>query len=87
MARTLRKLQESGLWLVGTAGEADCQLKDIDLTGPIAILMGAEGGGLRALTRKHCDYLTKIDLSGTVSSLNVSVATGVCLYEIRRQRF
>ena len=86
LARTLRQLKETGMWIVGTAGEESCSLQKIDFTGSVAIVMGAEGRGMRTLTRKHCDYLVKIDLAGSVSSLNVSVATGICLYEMSRQR-
>ncbi|MCG7537666.1 23S rRNA (guanosine(2251)-2'-O)-methyltransferase RlmB [Pseudoalteromonas sp. OOF1S-7] len=86
LARTLRDIKEAGVWVVGTAGETDTELFDASLTGPIAIVMGAEGDGMRRLTREHCDVLVKIPMVGTVSSLNVSVATGVCLFEVLRQR-
>ncbi|QKE64627.1 23S rRNA (guanosine(2251)-2'-O)-methyltransferase RlmB [Aquipseudomonas campi] len=86
LARTLEKLQQRGLWLVGTAGEAERELYQQDLTGPTVLIMGAEGKGMRRLTRDHCDYLVKLPMSGSVSSLNVSVATGVCLFEAVRQR-
>lgn len=86
LARTLKKLQEKGIWLFGAAGEADRSLYETSLTGPIAILMGAEGDGLRRLTQETCDQLMKIPMAGTVSSLNVSVATGICLFEAVRQR-
>lgn len=86
LARTLKKLQEAGIWLVGAAGEAESSLYQADLKGPIALVMGAEGEGLRRLTRETCDYLIKIPMAGTVSSLNVSVAAGVCLFEAVRQR-
>lgn len=86
LARTLRGLQEVGLWLVGTAGEAQHDLYQSKLQGPMALVMGAEGKGLRRLTREACDELIKIPMVGQVESLNVSVATGVCLYEIVRQR-
>lgn len=86
LARTLEKLQQRGLWIVGTAGEAEQELYQQDLTGPIAIVMGAEGKGMRRLTREHCDFLVKLPMAGSVSSLNVSVATGVCLFEAVRQR-
>lgn len=86
LARTLKKLQDAGVWLVGAAGEADATLYQADLKGPIALVMGAEGEGLRRLTRETCDYLIKIPMAGSVSSLNVSVATGVCLFEAVRQR-
>ncbi|MCQ4311025.1 23S rRNA (guanosine(2251)-2'-O)-methyltransferase RlmB [Pseudomonas stutzeri] len=86
LARTLEKLQQRGLWIVGTAGEADQELYDQDLSGPIVLVMGAEGKGMRRLTREHCDYLVRLPMGGSVSSLNVSVATGVCLFEALRQR-
>ncbi len=75
-----------GLWVVGTAGEAEQELYQQDLTGPTILIMGAEGKGMRRLTREHCDYLVKLPMAGSVSSLNVSVATGVCLFEAMRQR-
>lgn len=86
LARTMEKLQEKGIWLFGAAGEAEQTVNELNLTGPIAILMGAEGDGLRRLTQETCDHLMKIPMAGTVSSLNVSVATGVCLFEAVRQR-
>lgn len=86
LARTLRYLQEQNIWIVGTAGEADHTLYQSKLTGSLAIVMGAEGEGMRRLTREHCDELISIPMAGTVSSLNVSVATGVCLFEVVRQR-
>ncbi|GIZ12884.1 23S rRNA (guanosine(2251)-2'-O)-methyltransferase RlmB [Pseudomonas sp. NCCP-436] len=86
LARTLEKLQQRGLWVVGTAGEAEQELYQQDLTGPIVLVMGAEGKGMRRLTREHCDYLVRLPMAGSVSSLNVSVATGVCLFEAVRQR-
>ena len=86
LARTLRELQERGVWIVGTAGEADHDLYQAKLTGPMALVMGAEGKGMRRLTREHCDELVSIPMAGAVSSLNVSVASGVCLFEAVRQR-
>lgn len=86
LARSLEKLQQRGIWIVGTAGEAEQELYAQDLTGPIALVMGAEGKGMRRLTREHCDYLVRLPMAGSVSSLNVSVATGVCLFEALRQR-
>ncbi|MCF7201581.1 23S rRNA (guanosine(2251)-2'-O)-methyltransferase RlmB [Pseudomonas oligotrophica] len=86
LSRTLEKLQQRGVWIVGTAGEAQQELYAQDLTGPIALVMGAEGKGMRRLTREHCDYLVRLPMAGSVSSLNVSVATGVCLFEAQRQR-
>lgn len=86
LARTLQLLQQYGIWITGTAGEAETDLYDAELTGPMALVMGAEGKGMRRLTREHCDHLIRIPMAGSVSSLNVSVATGVCLFEIVRQR-
>ena len=86
LARCLRALNEWGIDITGTAGEADCSLYDADLQGAQALVMGAEQAGLRRLTREHCQRLVHIPLVGTVSSLNVSVATGICLFEARRQR-
>lgn len=86
LARTLEKLQQRGLWVVGTAGEAEQEVYDQDLSGPIVLVMGAEGKGMRRLTREHCDFLVRLPMAGSVSSLNVSVATGVCLFEALRQR-
>ncbi|BDM65819.1 23S rRNA (guanosine-2'-O-)-methyltransferase RlmB [Shewanella sp. NFH-SH190041] len=86
LARTMRHLQEKGVWIIGTAGEADCNLYQADLKGPLAIAMGAEGKGLRRLSRECCDTLVSIPMAGAVSSLNVSVATGICLFEAVRQR-
>ena len=86
LARFLRSLQDQGVWLIGTAGEADATLYQADFKGPVALVMGAEGKGMRRLTREHCDQLINIPMLGHVDSLNVSVATGVCLYEALRQR-
>lgn len=86
LARTLKKLQEKGIWLFGAAGEAEHSVYQSNLKGPIGILMGAEGDGLRRLTQDTCDHLMNIPMAGTVSSLNVSVATGICLFEAVRQR-
>ncbi|MCD9496224.1 23S rRNA (guanosine(2251)-2'-O)-methyltransferase RlmB [Photobacterium carnosum] len=86
LARTMRALQDKGVWIVGTAGEATHDLYHSKLTGPLAIVMGAEGEGMRRLTRETCDDLIKIPMAGSVSSLNVSVATGICLFEAVRQR-
>ncbi|SJN57572.1 23S rRNA (guanosine-2'-O-)-methyltransferase RlmB [Vibrio ruber DSM 16370] len=86
LARTMKALQEQGIWFVGTAGEATQDIFQSKLTGPLAIVMGAEGDGMRRLTRETCDALVKIPMSGSVSSLNVSVATGICLFEAVRQR-
>ncbi|WP_250461593.1 23S rRNA (guanosine(2251)-2'-O)-methyltransferase RlmB [Microbulbifer litoralis] len=86
LARTMQQLQQAGLWLYGAAGEAEQDIYQSSLTGPLALVMGAEGSGLRRLTRENCDHLIKIPMAGEVSSLNVSVATGVCLFEAVRQR-
>ncbi|AXF78208.1 23S rRNA (guanosine(2251)-2'-O)-methyltransferase RlmB [Erwinia tracheiphila] len=86
LARTMRLLQEANVWIVGTAGEADHGLYQSKMTGPMALVMGAEGEGMRRLTREHCDELMSIPMAGSVSSLNVSVATGICLFEAVRQR-
>jgi 23S rRNA (guanosine2251-2'-O)-methyltransferase len=86
LARTLNKLRDAGVWFQGAAGEATISLYQADLKGPLGIVMGAEGDGLRRLTRETCDGLISIPMAGEVSSLNVSVATGVCLFEAVRQR-
>lgn len=86
LARTMKELQERGIWIIGTAGEAEQSLYQQDLKGAIAIVMGAEGAGMRRLTRETCDYLVNIPMAGEVSSVNVSVATGICLFEAVRQR-
>lgn len=86
LARTLQSLQQRGIWITGTAGEATQSLYQADMTGPQALVMGAEGKGMRRLTRENCDQLVNIPMAGEVSSLNVSVATGVCLFEVVRQR-
>lgn len=86
LARFLRTLQDQGVWLIGTAGEASATLYQADFKGGVALVMGAEGKGMRRLTREHCDQLINIPMLGHVDSLNVSVATGVCLYEALRQR-
>jgi 23S rRNA (guanosine2251-2'-O)-methyltransferase len=86
LARTMDCLKERGIWLVGTAGDAATGLFDRDLTVPLALVMGSEGKGLRRLTRERCDLLARLPMLGTVESLNVSVAAGICLYETLRQR-
>ncbi|MBS0511299.1 MAG: 23S rRNA (guanosine(2251)-2'-O)-methyltransferase RlmB [Proteobacteria bacterium] len=86
LARALREMQDAGIWVVGAAGEAEKSLYDIDQKVPIAWVLGAEGDGLRRLTRETCDELAQIPMHGTVESLNVSVASGICLFEARRQR-
>jgi len=86
LARVLRTLKKRGIWLAGTSDEATDSLYATDLTGPLALVVGSEGSGLRRLTTDICDYLVRIPMAGQVESLNVSVATGVSLYEINRQR-
>ena len=86
LVRTLRSLKELGIWIVGTTGEADTLVYDQDLSIPTALVMGAEGPGMRRLTTEACDFLVKLPMAGDVSSLNVSVATGICLFEAVRQR-
>jgi 23S rRNA (guanosine2251-2'-O)-methyltransferase len=86
LSRTLQELKERGIWLCGTAGEAGKSLYQQDLIGPLALVMGSEGKGLRRLTQETCDFLVAIPMAGTVSSLNVSVAAGICLFEAVRQR-
>lgn len=86
LARTLRWLKERNIWIVGADDEAEKSLYESSLTGPLAVVLGAEGTGLRRLTREHCDALVSIPMRGVVESLNVSVATGVVLYEALRQR-
>lgn len=86
LARTLRTLRDAGVWIVGAAGEAESSLYQARFKGPLAIVMGAEEQGLRRLTRELCDELVYIPMAGSVESLNVSVATGICLFEAIRQR-
>ena len=86
LARTMRELKECGIWLYGAAGEATASLYQTNLNLPLGLVLGAEGEGLRRLTKEHCDGLLKIPMQGTVSSLNVSVATGIVLFEAVRQR-
>jgi 23S rRNA (guanosine2251-2'-O)-methyltransferase len=86
LVRTLKWLKQAGVWLIGTAAEAHQSLYRTDLTGPLAIVMGGEGKGLRRLTREQCDLLVSLPMAGRVESLNVSVATGVTVYEALRQR-
>ena len=86
LARTLRELQERDIWTIGADGEASKTLYAIDQCGPVAWVLGAEGSGLRRLTRETCDELAAIPMQGSVESLNVSVASGICLFEARRQR-
>ncbi|HKM16073.1 MAG TPA: 23S rRNA (guanosine(2251)-2'-O)-methyltransferase RlmB [Marinospirillum sp.] len=86
LARTLRSLADYGVWIIGTAGEAEQLIYQTDLTRSVALVMGAEGRGMRRLTREVCNELVKLPMAGEVSSLNVSVASGVALYEAVRQR-
>jgi len=86
LARTLRDLKERNILIVGTDDEASASLMDADFTSAAALVLGAEGAGMRRLTREHCDVLVSIPMFGQVESLNVSVSAGVCLYEARRQR-
>ena len=86
LARTMRELKEAGVWLVGTADEAESTIHETDLRGPLAIVMGAEEKGMRRLTGELCDFRVRIPMGGSVECLNVSVAAGVCLFEAVRQR-
>ncbi|OGB02393.1 MAG: 23S rRNA (guanosine(2251)-2'-O)-methyltransferase RlmB [Burkholderiales bacterium RIFCSPLOWO2_12_FULL_64_99] len=86
LARTLAELKERDIWVIGTSDDAPASLYQTDLRVPTALVLGAEGEGMRQLTRKNCDALVSIPMMGSVDSLNVSVASGVCLYEARRQR-
>lgn len=86
LARVMRELQQQGVWITGTAADGEQSLYAMDFTGPMALVLGAEGAGMRQLTRQHCDFLAHIPMLGSVESLNVSVATAVCLYEVVRQR-
>ena len=86
LARSLRQMQDAGVWIIGATDDAPQSLYEVDLCQPVAWVLGAEGSGLRRLTRDVCDTLAFIPMLGSVESLNVSVATGVCLYEARRQR-
>ena len=86
LVRALKLIKDAGVWLVGTADEARQDVYDVDLRVPLAVVMGGEESGLRRLTREHCDFLARLPMLGSVSSLNVSVATGIVLYEVLRQR-
>jgi 23S rRNA (guanosine2251-2'-O)-methyltransferase len=86
LARALKALKEAGVWLVGLAGDTDQSVYSVDLDGPIAVVLGGEGEGMRRLTRENCDFVAKIPMQGDIESLNVSVATGIVLFEALRQR-
>ena len=86
LARSLRDMQSAGIWIAGTAEDGERELFEADLTGPLALVMGSEGRGLRRLTRERCDFTLKLPMLGSVGSLNVSVAAGITLYEALRQR-
>ncbi|MCZ2105483.1 MAG: 23S rRNA (guanosine(2251)-2'-O)-methyltransferase RlmB [Comamonadaceae bacterium] len=86
LARQIAELKERGIWVTGTSDDAPATLYGADLTGPSALVLGAEGAGMRQLTRKSCDALVRLPMRGAVESLNVSVASGICLYEALRQR-
>jgi 23S rRNA (guanosine2251-2'-O)-methyltransferase len=86
LARTLGELKERDIRVIGTSDDAEATIYDVDLRGPVALVMGAEGAGMRQLTRRSCDELVRIPMAGAVESLNVSVAAGVCLFEALRQR-
>ena len=86
LARTLNELKDFDIRVIGTSDDAEHTLYDLDLTGPVAFVLGSEGDGMRQLTRKTCDQLVRIPMAGAVESLNVSVAAGVCLFEALRQR-
>jgi len=86
LARVLRWMKEQNIWIMGAAGEAEQTIYDMKLDMPLALVMGTEGTGMRQLTRKHCDFLVKIPMTGQVESLNVSVAAGVLMYEVFRQK-
>jgi 23S rRNA (guanosine2251-2'-O)-methyltransferase len=86
IARALEELKDAGVWTVGFAGDATKRYDEVDLTLPTALVVGAEGTGLRRLVRDRCDWLVNIPMMGHVESLNVSVATGIALYEAVRQR-
>ena len=86
ISRTLQALQTRGVWVYGTDGEAEKTIYNSDLSESLALVMGSEGKGMRRLTREHCDHLVRLPMAGSVSSLNVSVAAGICLFEAARQR-
>jgi 23S rRNA (guanosine2251-2'-O)-methyltransferase len=86
IARAIEILKDAGVWTVGLTGDAPKRYDDIDLTQPTAVVVGAEGTGLRRLVRERCDWLVSLPMAGHVQSLNVSVATGIALFEAVRQR-
>jgi len=86
LARTLRELKDAGVWITGLAGDTETSVYEVDFRGPVALVLGGEGEGMRRLTRELCDFMAKIPMPGTMESLNVSVATGVVLFEALRQR-
>jgi 23S rRNA (guanosine2251-2'-O)-methyltransferase len=86
LARSLRDMKQAGLWIAGTAADGEQDLYACDLSGPLAVVMGSEGRGLRRLTRDSCDFAVRLPMNGTVASLNVSVAAGIALFEALRQR-
>ena len=86
LARTLRELKDAGVWITGLAGDTDTTIYGVDFKGPVALVLGSEGEGIRRLTRELCDFVAKIPMPGSMESLNVSVATGVALFEALRQR-
>ena len=86
LSRCIKTMQQYGVWVVGTAADADATIHSVDLRGPMALVLGGEAGGLRRLTAENCDVLASIPMTGAVESLNVSVAAGVCLFEAVRQR-
>ena len=86
LVRFMKELKELGVWIFGTSDQADLNYWEADYTCPMAIIVGSEGKGMRSLTAKHCDYMVSIPMIGQIESLNVSVATGVILYEVIRQR-
>ncbi|WP_338688501.1 23S rRNA (guanosine(2251)-2'-O)-methyltransferase RlmB [Haloferula helveola] len=86
LARTMERLKEAGLWFVGTSDRAEKSLYELDLKGPLALVLGAEEKGMRRLTEENCDFLASLPMAGKVECLNVSVSAGVCLYEAVRQR-
>lgn len=86
LSRTLKDLKQRGIWIIGTAGDAQHTLDNFDITEPIAWVFGSEEKGLRRLTRENCDFMVRIPMSGQVESLNISVSVGICLFETHRQR-